>query len=190
MKVDTSKINGYDNMSADEKIAALEAFDMDPGEGFVAKAKLDKATSEAAEYKRQLRERQTEQEKKDAEEAENHKKLQGEHAKLLKEFGVLKLRNELKGQGYSDELADKTATAMYDGDTATMLECQKAFIAGYTKQIEADSLRKMKEPAGGREGDRSVDNTAVELAKSIGKAASQGAKTAADGIAGYIINNK
>ena len=53
-KIDTSKIEGYANMTAEQKLAALEAYDHpDPDlTGFVEKSKLDKATAEAAEWKR------------------------------------------------------------------------------------------------------------------------------------------
>ena len=64
MKIDTSKITGYAEMSAEEKLAALEAFEIEaPKSGTdeteKLKAALSKANSEAAEWKRQFREKQT-----------------------------------------------------------------------------------------------------------------------------------
>ena len=68
MKVDTSKINGYSEMSAEEKLAALESFEIEVpnGDGEIEKLKaaLSKSNSEAAEYKRQLRAKQTDEEAK------------------------------------------------------------------------------------------------------------------------------
>ena len=54
MKIDLTKIEGYENMTAEEKIAALEGFDVQQDyTGYVRKDLLDKANSEAADYKRQ-----------------------------------------------------------------------------------------------------------------------------------------
>ena len=49
--MDTTKIAGYENMTAEEKIAALEAYEFDTS-GMVSKATLDRATADAAEWKR------------------------------------------------------------------------------------------------------------------------------------------
>ena len=67
MKIDLTKIEGYENMTAEEKIAALEGFDVQQDyTGYVRKDLLDKANSEAADYKRQLRAAMSEAEKKAA----------------------------------------------------------------------------------------------------------------------------
>ena len=71
MKIDVSKIEGYAEMTAEEKLAALEALEI--GEGMVDKKLLDKANSEAADYKRQLRQAMSDAERKAAEEATENK---------------------------------------------------------------------------------------------------------------------
>ena len=77
MKIDTNQIEGYADMTAEEKLAALEAYEMDTT-GLVKKDLLDKATSEAANYKRQLREKLTADEQAEAERAEVFKNMQTE----------------------------------------------------------------------------------------------------------------
>ena len=58
MKIDVSKISGYAEMSAEEKVKALEAFESeekqtkDSDEVIKLKEALNKATSEAAQNKR------------------------------------------------------------------------------------------------------------------------------------------
>ena len=54
MKIDVTKIEGYSEMSAEEKLAALESYTIpDPDyTGYVKKDAFDKAASEAAEWKR------------------------------------------------------------------------------------------------------------------------------------------
>ena len=59
MKIDFSSIEGYENMTAEEKLAALEAMDIPEPDysGWVKKDVADKYASEAAGYKKQLREK-------------------------------------------------------------------------------------------------------------------------------------
>ena len=48
-----TKIEGYAEMSPEDKVAALEAYEYDDGSNL--KSAVDKATHEAAEYKKQLK---------------------------------------------------------------------------------------------------------------------------------------
>ena len=63
-KIDVTQIEGYETMTAEEKLKALEEFDVpDPDySGFVKKEQFDKAASELATAKKQLREKMTEDE--------------------------------------------------------------------------------------------------------------------------------
>ena len=53
-KIDTSKIEGYADMSAEDKLKALEAFEYEDNAAELERQKnaLSKANSEAAEWKR------------------------------------------------------------------------------------------------------------------------------------------
>ena len=56
MKIDVSKIDGYETMSAEEKLKALEEYDIEPPKDDKKwKDALDKATAEASKYKKELR---------------------------------------------------------------------------------------------------------------------------------------
>ena len=68
-------IENYENMTIEEKVAALEAYEPDMS-GYVTKAQLDKVASEAASYKKKLREKMTAEEEKAAREAEERSALQ------------------------------------------------------------------------------------------------------------------
>ena len=81
-KINTSAIEGYENMTAEEKLAALEAMDIPDVDKM--KSALDKATSEAAGYKKQLRERMTEDEAKEAERAAREAAIQKELEEQIK----------------------------------------------------------------------------------------------------------
>ena len=59
-KIDVSTIDGYADMTAEEKLAALEAFEFDDHSSELAdlekyKDATTKATKEASEYKKQLK---------------------------------------------------------------------------------------------------------------------------------------
>ena len=68
-KIDTSGIEGYAEMTAEQKLAALEGFDIpDPDlSGYVKKDLFDKKASELAAAKKQLGEKMTEDEQKASE---------------------------------------------------------------------------------------------------------------------------
>ena len=57
------KIENYENMTPEEKLAALEAYDPEK-DGFVSKATFDKKASEASDLSKQLKARMTDEEAK------------------------------------------------------------------------------------------------------------------------------
>ena len=147
MKIDTSKIEGYADMSAEEKLAALEAFEIeapkDNGDE-VTKLKnaLSKANSDAAEWKRQFREKQTEQERAEAERAEREKAVEEELRGLRRDKTVSGYVAQCLALGYDKDLALRAAEAMADGDAASILACQQDFLEAKQKELEAAALNK------------------------------------------------
>ena len=188
MKLDTSKIAGYAEMTAEQKVAALEAADVDFGDGYVKKALLDKAASEAADWKHKFQATLTEQEQKAQQEAENLKKLQEERDDLFKQVSIGRYKTEFLAQGYSEEQANEAAEAMHAGDMTKVLAVQKAFLVDFGKKAEADALKGMKEPNGGNGGGADKTDPAIELAKQIGQAAYGNQKATSDVVNSYIIN--
>ena len=69
-KIDTSKINGYAEMTAEQKLAALEAFEYEDGLSEVERLRnaISKANSDAAEWKRKHNALLSDDEKRKAEE--------------------------------------------------------------------------------------------------------------------------
>ena len=145
MKIDTSKIAGFEDMTPEEKVAALTGLDLpDPvdnsGEIDKLKATLSKANAEAAEWKRQFREKQTEQERNEAERAEKERARDEELEQLRRERTISKLEAQYLAAGYSPELASESAIASADGDTVTVLKIQTAFLEQTKKDLEAAAL--------------------------------------------------
>ena len=148
MKIDTTKISGFDEMSAEDKLNALMAFEFDepkaPDNSEITKLKaaLSKANSESAEWKRQFREKQTEQERAEAERAENEKALQEELAALRRGKVIDEYAKKCLGMGYNADLAARCAEAMADGRFNDVFAIQQEFMETRTKEIEAAALNK------------------------------------------------
>ena len=101
MKIDVSKIEGYADMTAEEKLKALEEFDVpDPDySGYVKKEQFDKTASELAAKKKELSEKMTEDERRAKEEQERQDELQKKYDALLHESVVSKNKAKLLGLG-------------------------------------------------------------------------------------------
>lgn len=146
-KIDVSKIDGFDAMTAEDKVNALLSYEIEvkePDNTELTKLKtaLSKSNAESAEWKRKLREKQTEQERIEAERAEENKRRDEELAELRREREISKLTAQYLAVGYSAELANETAIASADGDTAKVLANQMAFLEQKKKDLEVAALGK------------------------------------------------
>lgn len=101
----------------------------------------DKATSEASSYKKQLREKQTVDEIAMQEKAEKEAARQEAYEQLLRENKINKLEKKFVVLGYTEEQANKAATATYDGDTDTLFRIQTEFNDALVKAKEAEWLK-------------------------------------------------
>jgi hypothetical protein len=146
-KINTSAIEGYENMTAEEKLAALEALDIPDADKL--KSALDKATSEAAGYKKQLRERMTEEEARAAKDAEDRAAIQKELEQLRAEKLVDQHTAKFLGLGYDEKLARETATALAAGDTELVFKNHAKFIADREKALKAEILKSTPTPPAG-----------------------------------------
>lgn len=148
MKIDVSKIEGFDAMTPEDKLAALMGYEFedpkpaDNGEVTKLKAALSKANGEAADWKRQFREKQTEQERAEAERAENEKALQDELKSLRRDKVLSEYAKQCMGMGYDAALASECAEAMADGRFNDVFAIQQRFMEAKTKEIEAAALNK------------------------------------------------
>jgi hypothetical protein len=143
MKID---IENYENLTPEEKIAALEANFTSVAQ---IKATADKNASEAAAYKKQLREKQTDEEAKDAKAAEEHAALLARVEQLEHEKAVGTYTTAYVAMGYDEKLAAATAEAMAKGDTETVLKNQKIHLENREKALRTELLKQTPPPAGG-----------------------------------------
>lgn len=165
-----------EGMTEDEISAALETV----GQGNEAevnrlKAALSKANSEAADYKKQLRGKQSEDEANAAAQKEEHDRLAQENADLKRSIALSERKAKLLTMGYDESLADETAAAMVDGDMDKVMANQSKYLEVQKKNIQADAMRKTPRPAAGDDG----NGGSMDYAKKIAEAQASGDYTAA-----------
>lgn len=150
MKIDVSKIAGYESMSAEEKLKALEGFDIpDPDySGYVKKEEYDKTASELSQKKKELEAKMSADELAQKKAQEAQEELQKKYDLLLHETAVSKNKAELLALGYEDKLADETAEAMANGDITTVLKNQKKHLDSFEKKVRAEALKNTPKPTG------------------------------------------
>ena len=147
-KVDVSKIDGYAGMTAEQKIAALESYEIaDPDySGYVKKEVFDKTASELASKKKELNDKLTADEQKEQADKEARDKLQADYERLLRESKVSKYKAKFLGMGYEEKLAEETAVAMADGDSEKIFANQKKHLDELEKKVRADVLKTTPKP--------------------------------------------
>ena len=146
-KIDISKIEGYETMTVEEKLAALEAMELPDVDKM--KSALDKATSEAAGYKKQLRERMTEEEAAKAKAAEDMANVMAELDRYRAKDAINEYTVQFLGIGYDEKLAKSTAEALHKGDMATMFKNHAVFVAEHEKAMKAELLKSTPTPPAG-----------------------------------------
>ena len=106
------------------------------------KTALSKANSEAAEYRRMLREKQTEQERAEADRLEQEKSMREELEMLRKEKQVSDYTAKCVALNFEPELAAQTANALADGNMDAMFDCLKAFVEATTTRLNNEALNR------------------------------------------------
>ena len=115
------------------------------------KKAFDKASSEAADYKKQLMATKSDAEKLSIEKAERDAALKEELEMLRRESKVNKYAKSFMACGYTEEMATKAAEAQYSGDTDELFRIQKLHTDNMAKQIRADIMKSMPAPATGND---------------------------------------
>lgn len=109
----------------------------------VAKLKKtsDKNASEAADWKKKYRETLSAQEQASEEKAEAEAAREEQFNKLLRENQIAKYVRQYMTQGYTEDLAQKAAEAMYDGDTDALFAVQTEATNAIIKNKESEWLK-------------------------------------------------
>ena len=149
-----------DGMTVEEINAALEGIELptdNSAEVERLKNALSKSNSEAADYKKQLREKMSADEIKAKEDSDKMEELQSKYDALLKESEISKNKARLLALGYEDKLATETAEAIVNGDTDKVFTNQKKHLDSVEKKIREDVLKSTPRPEGGNGKGKSAE---------------------------------
>ncbi len=156
IKTNVDETNGVEPKTEETKTGAKTAEEMYAellAENKRMKKAFDKASSEAADYKKQLMATKSDAEKLSIEKAERDAALKEELEMLRKESKVKKYAKSFMACGYTEEMATKAAEAQYSGDTDELFRIQKLHTDNMAKQIRADIMKTMPVPATGNDDD-------------------------------------
>lgn len=167
--IDTSTIIGYADMTAEEKLAALESFEYNDGSAEIEKlrANVSKANSEAADYRKKLNARMTEEEKlkverdeeaeRQKEEAEKwrsemtaqNEELQKKINALTQEANIAKYSAEFSKLGADAKIAAEMAESFCKADFTKFASGLATFLKAVKQSVEADVMRNTPQPDNG-----------------------------------------
>lgn len=156
--IDTSTIEGFDALTAEQKLEAVLKLDIPEKvdlSGYVKKDLFDKTSSELAEAKKNLKGKMSEDEAAAERQAqwdslqEQMKALQADNEKLKQERteSIYKAKY-LAMPGFDEKLAEETAKAMAAGQMDKVFENQQKANEAYKKQVQAELVKGDPKPGG------------------------------------------
>lgn len=186
--INTENIQGFAEMSAEEQVKALLGFEYDDGaeklkaaeaETAKWKAASDKASSEAAGYKKQLNASKSEEERAKIETEETLKAMQDKLAEYEQREKISTAKAAFLGGGFDDANAADAANAFITGDIEKMSSALKK----YREAIEVSTKSKLmgsnpKPESGGKSDDSEDDGKDTSIAEKLGKVRAESAKKA------------
>ena len=153
---DLLKDNYKEGMTLEEVETALKDIDLptdNSAEIDRLKTALSKSNSEAADYKKQLRDKMSAEELKAKEDADTIEELKKERDALLREKTVAGYKANYLALGYDEKLANDTAEALANGELDKVFTNQKKHNEVVEKKIRADVLKETPMPEGGNGSD-------------------------------------
>lgn len=122
------------------------------------KTALSKSNSEAADYKKQLRDKMSEEERKAKEDSEKYEEVVKERDALLREKNILGYKAKYLALGYDEKLANETAEAMVAGELDKVFANQRKNNEALEKKIREEVLKETPKPEGGGGKTTSVED--------------------------------
>lgn len=113
------------------------------------KKSLDKASSEANDYKKKWKSTQTQAEQEAMEKEEEDKRVREELANLKRENEINKQAKSYLALGYSEDDAIKCSQALLDGNTDELFRIQKKFLEEQRLTIKSEKQKAMSNPPSG-----------------------------------------
>lgn len=153
-KIDFTTIENWDTMTPEEKLQAIEDYDIPEPDysGYVKKETFDKTASDLAKLKKDLKAANDSGKKTNSEWEQKVSDMEQKYETLLRESTISKTKARYLALGYTEELAESTATAVVDGDMDTVFENAQKHQKSFEKQIRADALKDTPKPTDAGKG--------------------------------------
>lgn len=149
MRINTSDIPGYENMSTEQKLAALEEYDFQQDySGYVKKELYDKTASDLANRKQANRSAMTAAEREMQDMRDQMDTMAQTLSGYKREKDIANLTAKYTSLGYGD-LSEATAIAHLDGDNDTLFKNQQMFFDRSTADLTA-KVAEMKDIINGK----------------------------------------
>lgn len=192
-QIDTSTIENFDSMSAEEKVTALLGFQFDDGSAKVKaaedklKAAMDKAASEAAAYKKQLNATKSEEELKRLENEEALKAMQEKLAEYEQRDKISTAKAALLGKGFSEDIVLDAANAFIGGDIEAFCKVLEKYRATIETSTKSALMGSNPKPESGAKNDDAADNGKdVSIAEQLGQVHAEQQKKARSILDNYL----
>lgn len=188
MRLDWTKVPGYsEDMKPEEKLALLDGFEFETAETAgktISKDLYDKLATEHAATKKALKERMSDDERKEAERTANETALREELEQLKKERAESGFKARLLEAKYSAEDAAKLAKSAAEGDMTAFFDALAKANVATEKAIRAEIMKATPRPDG---GDTPKQEDAAEaLAVKVAKGMAETAKAPTNVLSHYI----
>ena len=185
---DTSTIENFDTMTAEEKLEALlnadipERVDMSK---YILKDQFDKKVSDLNSQNKKLKDQMNAEQQKKVEEdeakaaeAQKFADLESKYNELLKQSTLKEHTISLTGLGFDEKLAGETATAIVDGDATKLFANMKKFLETYRKTIEKELMDKTPGVSGNGAQSQNEEDPALAFVRARAQRQSEAAKQA------------
>lgn len=166
-KINTANIEGYADMTAEQKLAALEAYEFEDSADALSqtqaelnrlKSANDKLSKENAEYKNKNRSQLSESEQKLAEMQDLIESQKATIDALNKTQRLTEMKASFLKRGYTDEQASAAAHAWEDGKIEDFLGQADAFVKAEKEKYKTELMNgTATPPASGGKVDANVD---------------------------------
>ena len=174
--------HGQDENSGNEEHAKLKL------ELAKQKEAINKATKEAADYKRQLRAKQTAEEIAAEEKKAQDEAQAKEIEELRREVARAKtVKNVMAKLGTDEEVSGKISEYLYgaDDNENALTEIQRAWVAK-EKALRLEYGKVPPPGAGGANGEDAETQKAINLAKELGRERAESGKSVRERLGGYV----
>lgn len=144
----------HEGMTMEELSTALAGIESPFAERDRYKAAVSKSNTEAAGYKKKLKELQENSNSSLTEEQKKYQQLSEQFAGVQKELNITKKSKSLIKQGYSEDQALRASEALESGDFDKFMEIQSEFLSERDKTSQINALKNTPKPAIGTGGDK------------------------------------